>query len=411
MLIKKDNIISEFHKLSDLSKNKFKIFEEKNLQLMNEVENLNTIIANVNSKNEELKDIISEKERIIEELKLSRMDYDNQLKENNFQMLKKEDKIRLKYEDKENKLRQKHKEKEQLFNEEYISEIKSLANKIEEIKLDNDKLVYENFDLKDLIDNFETKYHEREREFRRELDQKADENAKLQRNVNEIHNEIQELEKIAEEKEKELNLKLRNKEHSEREFILLLAQKDKTIRESEEKLNNLNNALLDLETKERENILILENKETIIEQCRCKNDLLLEELRTLEQDYKNAQQTTSADLELASKQISELTKQKDCLIRENAEIRNSLVKATDKINELNELIEVEYQGLENQLLKEKALKENLERNLRELRRKYTINHEKLKSDNAQLRNLLEKKTIEYDNIITKYETKINKVSQ
>lgn len=187
-------MIGEFQKLTEVSKNKFKIFENSQLRLQDEINNLKNI-------NEELKERINEmaqrdfeKDQIIQDLKNSRENYDKIYEEQKIDLFKKEEKIRNKLEEREKELKHKLLEKEELLKDEYIEEIKNLNRHMESIKSENDKLKFDIIDLKSIIDDYENMKHEREIEFKREIILRDNEYEKQQKLIRQLHEEIDDLE-------------------------------------------------------------------------------------------------------------------------------------------------------------------------------------------------------------------------
>ncbi len=346
---------------------------------------------------------------MIQELKNARSAYDKIYEETKYELLKKEEKLRIKFEEKEKELRQKLKDKEDLLKEEYLQEIKSLTIKIDEIKTENDRIKFENIDLKGIIDDFENAKHEYEIEFKREILLRENDLEKLQKKIREMHSDIEELESKISEKANDHTVWLRNSEQNESKYIYQINTKDRKIKVLEDEIENLKSLVFDLQNNCRENELKAENRQKIIEQLKQKSEDSAQEVKNLENEIGSHQQNNMRELEQITIKISELTQDKENLLSENENLKNGLLKATNRIRDLNEIIELKYQGIENQLIKEKTLKQNIERKLKDLQKKYNYNHEKLLNENNDIKNELDKKQIETDNLITKYETKIHKV--
>jgi len=351
-----------------------------------------------------------EKDNTIQELKNSRNTYDKLLEESKYELLKKEEKLRIKFDEKEKELKHKLKEKEDHLKEEYLQEIKGLTKKMDEIKSQNDKLKFENIDLKALMDDFENNKHEREIEFKREMILKENDNEKLQKKLKELQNEIEDLERKISDKSNDFNSRIRTSEQNEGKFIYQINLKEKKIKELEEEIEILKNLVVDLQGACRENELKLENKQKIINQLKLTLEENAQEVKNLESEIGLLQQNNMRELEQITIKISDLSQERENLVLENEDLKSALLKATNRIGELNEIIELKYQGIENQLIKEKASKENIERRCKELQKKFNSNNEKLCSENNELKRVLEQKQIEIENILTKYETKIQKVT-
>lgn len=324
--------------------------------------------------------------------------------------MKKEEKLRIKFEEKEKELKQKLKEKEELLKEDFLTDIKNLTKKIDEIKNENDKLKFENIDIRAVIDDYENDKHEREIEFKRINLLRENDFEKLQKKDQGLHSEIEELESKLAEKANDFNSKIRNSEQNEGKFIYQLNSKDKKIKQLEDEIENLKNLVIDLQNVFRENELNAENKQKSISLLQQINEENAQEIKNLENEIGKIQQNNMKELELIAIKITELSHDKENLIIENEDLKNALLKATNRIRELNEVIEIKYQGIENQLIKENSAKENLERKVKDLQKKYSINQESLLNDINDFKNALDKKQIDMDNLVTKYETKIHKVN-
>jgi len=392
-----------------VSKNKFKIFENTNQRLNEEIANLNQVIEDLNLRLSEFSQRDIEKDNMIQELKNARNTYDKIFEETKYELLKKEEKLRIKFEEKEKELKQKFKEKEDILKEEYIQEIKGLTKKMEEIKSENDRLKFENIDLKASLEDQENYKHNREIEFKREILLRDNDYEKLQKKIREMQNDLEELENKLKEKGNDFNNKSRNWEQNEAKYVYQINSKEKKIKDLLEEVDNLKNLVIDLQSVCKEFEQKIENKQKIIDQLKQKNEESVQEIKNMESEIGEIQQNNMRELEQITIKITELSQEKDNLILENEDMKNALMKATNRIRELNEVIELKYQGIENQLVKERTMKENLERKFKDMQKKYNINHEKLIEEINDLKNVLDKKQIDMDNLVTKYETKIHKV--
>lgn len=407
----KDHLIGEFQKLTEVSKNKFKIFENTHQRLNEEINNLKIINEELKEKINEMSQRDLEKDNIIAELKNARENYGNMYEDQKLDLLKKEEKLRNKLEEKEKELKQKLKEKEEILKEEYIEEIKNLNRHMENIKSENDKLKFDIMDLRTLIDDYENSKHERELEFKREILLRDNEYEKQQKIIKELKSEVEFLEEKISEKANDFSMKIRNTEQNENKYIQQMNLKDKKIKENEEEINNLKNLILDLQSIERDLEIKLENKNNQMEQMKFKNEEKDNEIKNIETEMGEMQQLNMKELEKITHKFSDLTNDKENLLLENEDLKAALVKATTKIRELNELIEIKYQNIEMQLVKEKTGKENLERKYKDLQRKYNLNYDSLVNENSELKNNLEKMNIDMDNMATKFENKIQKVEE
>ena len=375
-----------------------------------EIANLNQAIEDLGSKLNDYSQRDVEKDNVIQELKNSRNSNDKIFEGTKYELLKKEEKLRIKFEEKEKELKQKLKEKEEKLKEDFLTDIKNLTKKIDEIKNEKDKLKFENIDIRAVIDDYENDKHEREIEFKRINLLRENDFEKLQKKDQEMHSEIEELESKLAEKANDFNSKIRNSEQNEGKFICQLNSKDKKIKQLEDEIENLKNLVIDLQNVFRENELNAENKQKSVSLLQQINEENAQEIKNLENEIGKIQQNNMKELELIAIKITELSHDKENLIIENEDLKNALLKATNRIRELNEVIEIKYQDIENQLIKESSAKENLERKVKDLQKKYSINQESLLNDINDFKNALDKKQIDMDNLVTKYETKIHKVN-
>jgi len=409
-LSKKNQLISELDKLSEVTKKKVQIFENVNRGLNEEIANLTQIIEELKFKLNEYSERNAEKDNLIQEVKNSRNSYDKIFEESKYELLKKEEKLRIKFEEKEKELKHKLKEKDENLKQDYLDEIKNLTKKMDEIKSENDKLKFENIDLRAAIDDCENAKHETEIEFKRINLLRENDFEKLQKKNFEMQTDIQDLEAKLADKANDFNAKIRHSEQSEGKFVFQLNAKEHKIKEYEDEIENLQNLVVDLQNVCRENELKVENKLKNIAQLQQKNEESAQEVKNLESEIGKIQKNSMKELELITFKITELSHDKENLIGENEDLKNALLKATNRIRELNEVIEIKYQGIENQLIKETSAKENIERKLKDLQKKYSLNHENFLNEISDLKNELENKRIDIDNLVTKYETKIHKVN-
>jgi hypothetical protein len=404
-------LIGEFQKLTEVSKNKFKIFENSQHRLQDEINNLKIINEELKEKINEMAQRDYEKDQIIQELKNTRENYDRIYEEQKVDLLKKEEKLRNKLEEREKELKNKLLEKEEILKDEYIEEIKNLNRHMEAIKSENDKLKFDIIDLKSILDDYENSKHEREIEFKREIILRDNEYEKQQKFIRQLHEEIEELEEKISEKTNDFSNKIRNTEQNENKYLQQINLKEKKIKESEDEINNLKNLIVDLQCSKRDLEIKIENKNNLLDQIKLKNEEKEKEIKNIENEMAEMQQLNMKELEIITHKFSDLTNDKENLLLENDDLKAALIKATTRIRELNEIIEIKYQNIEIQLVKEKTNKENIERKYKDLQRKYNLNYDSLVNENSELRNNLEKQSIDMDNMITKFENKIQKVKK
>lgn len=397
-LSNKDNIINEFHKLSEISKSKFKMFEETNLLLREENGSFKRHLDDLREKVQMLNNNDQMKENKMNEYKNIKFNLEKQIEDMNSEIFKKEEKIRAKFEEKERKIKEKFKDREDNLKNEYFKEINIINMSVEGYKLENEKLKIEIKNLKNLLEASENSLQENEIEFKKALDQKDKDYQKLQKNLKELQNDIHELESKYTDKTHEYQTKLKNAEETETKLLHQIQFKEKKFKELDEEFSQMRGYLMDLQASMREYEIKTDTKDKIIAQLKNQNKEILKEFNKKESEY-TYNEESKYDLGMKC----------NALFEENEELKENLLKASENLQKLNELIEDKYSGLEMNLHKEKSKNENNERKYREAMKKMKDNEQRLNQEIDSLKDLLVNQQDDFEKVRNRYDSKIQSV--
>lgn len=407
----KDNIINEFHNVSEITKNKFKILEDTNLGLRHDNQMLLEKLDEY--QNEVLPQIANAdriKEKKLTELKNLNYKLEKQVEELKFDLIKNEESIRSKFGEQEENMRRKSKEREENLKSQYMKEILSANLANETFRMENEKLKMEIRSLKNKIEDIESQNVDKDSEHKGIIQSKEKECDKLKRRIKEIENEIDELELKLKDKENESNLKLKSYEDNINKIQSQITVKDKRIKDLDGEINNLKSIILDLEHTIEEFEIKSENKDKVIEQLKNQNSEILREFNNKELEINQFEQGRSKEIDDFVDKFNELVTENTNLQDENEELRANLFQASEKLRELNDLIIDKYEGLELNYFKEKNNKDNLEKKFNSVIRKMKDKEKDLINELECVRILLEKKEEELENVRLKYKNKIQVVS-
>jgi hypothetical protein len=411
-LANKDEIINEFQNLSEISKNKFKMFEETNKQMKLENDHLQRSVNELQNKvipqmsqNEKLKD------GQIEDLRNTLIKMEKNIEENKTDVFRKEEHLKVKLEEKERILKNKTREREESIKNDYLKELSSLNITIQNIKCENEKLNSEIKKLRNDNEEVELSMNEKESEYKKHFEQKERELEKFKRQFKQTEKELSEFEAKLNEKQIEHASKMKLYEEKVSKLNILISEKDKKIKSLNEEIKSLNSIVADLKGTLKESEIKFENKDRIIDQLKNQNSEILKEFNRKESEIASFHEERIIEGNEYSDKIAKLENDRNILIEDNEELRNSLNQASDKLREMNDLIIDKYQKLELDYQKEKLNKENMEKRYKDIIKKMKVNEQEILNELGMMREAVEKKDNEYDNEKLKFENKIHKVSK
>lgn len=349
------------------------------------------------------------KETKIEELLSLKNTLERSADGNKMEVVQKEEKFRSKFEEKEKQLVQKYKEREESMRTEYVKEVSQINSSVETYRLENEKLKIQVKNMQKLIDESENTLHEKEIEFKHSLDSKDKEYEKLQRALKDVQRSVHELESKYNEKQADYVSKCKNFEELEQKLFSKASNKDKKLKDSEDEVSACKNFILDLQANIKEYEIRSDNKDKMIEQLKNQNSEILREFNRKEFEYSSTDDNRNKDIQELLLKLNELNHEKNEVLQENEELRINLVHASDKLREMNDMIEDKYRGLEMNFMKEKNTRENSERKYKDALKRSRDKETNLFNENNTLKQVLAEREEEMNTMRLRYENKLQTV--
>lgn len=394
-LVTKDKINQEFQTLTQMTVNKFKHFEDINTNLT--IDNQSLI--------KELKEI---KEKIAS---ITSSDYTAPNKfDIDIEVLKIQDNYQRYFEEQTKKLILKYEKTEDDQRERHKLELKELK---EYLAKSNDELIAskkEVLTFKRRLEEQEKYFKDKEFEFKIEFEDKQKEVEGLVGSVKSSQKEIKDINSEFRNKIAEAVSKIRSMEERENRLLIELDAKSKKIEEMKleilEKINN--EKAYDKIIKEKAKRL--EELEQLLKQANETNDELRNLIQAKNQEHLVSEEKAKEDVVILLSSLEEMKAENERVSTEAEEIRDKLFEAQGAVNELNNLIEDKYQGLEVMLVKEINQKESLQANLNETLKKNKINEERTQIKMNQIKKNYNSLLEDYENLREKYDSKVQFVS-
>lgn len=385
------------------------MFEETNSGIRTENENLKKFVNELKEKIRESSEKEKSTQLKLNELLAFKSNCESTMDEQKLNLVQKEDRYRAKFEEKERQIVQKHKEREESLKAEYIKEISQIYNDIETYRIENEKLKIELKNVNKKVDESDNIIHDKEGEFKRITDSKDKEYEKLQRTLKELQREIHDLELKYNDKTQEFANKYKNFDEIENKLYNISQNKDRKIKESDDEMNNLKNFIFDIQANIKEHEIRSENKDKMIEQLKNLNSEILQEYNRKELEYNSHEDNRAKEFNDVLNKFNELNLEKNDILQENEELRSNLLHTSEKLREMNELIENKYHGLETDYQKEKTAREGTEKKYKEAIKKMKDRHNSVLNENNSLKQLLMQREEETNTLRLKYENKIQTV--
>jgi chromosome segregation ATPase len=406
----KDNIITEFQKYGEMTKSKFKAFEDSNQLIKDDNENLKRFLAEYKERIEDLEGNEKAKDHRIAHLMSEKMNLENSLDERKLDLIHREDDLRVKYEDKEREVKGKYKEREENLKKDYISEISSINTTLELLRIENEKLKIEIKGLKRVVEDSESLIEEKEHEFIRVNEIKDLEYEKLQKTLKELLNDIQDFENKYNDKNTDIVAKFKRFEENESQLYDQLSGKQKRIKQLEDEMNGYKNYILDLQANLKEYEIIIENKEKLIDQLKTQLEEIVKELQKKEIELAHTDDLKHKEMNDICDRVNSLSDEKDAILKENDDLRKNLEHAAEKMKELTGLIDDKYKIIESNYQLEMNGKQKIENKFRAMIKQLQDNEDKMMKENSALKDLLSHKDMDIEKLRMGYENKVQKVS-
>ena len=391
----KDTSIQEFVNLITTFKDKFLKFEEKNNELKKE--------------NELLKQKLSVYEKTIKNEQVKTQKTEAGLKNAKFFETHIKE-LQDDYADKEFKLNQKYSEKENKLKNEFANEINKLQKKLDEIKVENEKLKYDLSNQNLEIESLQTQIEDKDYEHSTNLNRKEKDNRRLQEKIEEFEKKIYYMENSRKDRIESLEQQIIELKDENANLLSEINTYKEKVNEQQGDILNLNHNIEMLTNDTQQYKIGLNNKDLLVEQLKVQIEQLSEELNQRDIDIQNYEQNKQNNLSEYSDQITLLMKEKNELENQKAELTESLSLATDQLNKLKDLIEDKYYNIEANLFKETMKNENLEKKYKNILKQMKNKERSLFEENKSLRDIISEKELEKSQMELNYQNQMQNMS-
>ena len=391
----KDAIIGEFNALTEKSTEKFRQLEEKNDSLK--------------KTNDNLLSQISDYENQVKLLKLKNDQYESNTK--NISLYQEHiNELQNEYAQKEMKLNRKYQEKENSIKNEFIGEITKLTKELEELRAENGKLKFDVSNLKINIQTINSQNEDKEYEHTAIINKKDKEIKKLKDRIEEYDKKANDIENYSKEKETIALSEIEKLKEDNDNLTTELNRKNESVFDLEAQLENLTQNFDSLSNQIKESKIEIENKSTLIEQLKNQNEELQKEIAARDNELELLDQNKQKDNKDYNEQVGALIKEKNHLEMVNAELSDNLGLANQKIKEFNDFITDKYNSLKQTLYKETTKNENLDKKYKGIIKQLKMKEKKLFEENKSLKDLLNEKDIEKEQMEYHYQNELKNVS-
>ena len=394
-LASKDNLISQYESTVTISKDKINQLSQAAEKLKNE----NEILS---SKNNDL-------EAEIKSLQMGQNE--SKAKAPSIELIQQHmEDLQKEYSQKEIKLNKKYQEKEENLRKDFLAEISGLNKEIEELREENAKLKFENSDHNVALEKLNNEFDEKNFEYNAEITKKEKEISRLNEQIKDHQKKCEDLETQFDQKNTFNEENVRNLKEERDTLLAELDEKDKKIFEDEteiEKLSNEINILKEEVARKNESLM---NKD--LNNDKLKNQIILLEnsLNERDNEIEIKDQNTQKEFSEQNFALTNLVQEKNQLLEEKAELENSLNQATAKIMELNDIIQDNVSFYQSDRYKENEKNENLQKKLRGIIKQLKFREKTLSEENERLKNIVNEKENEKQQIETSYQNELNNIS-
>lgn len=396
-LASKDNLISQYEAVIQTSKDKILSLNQTMDKLKYENNSLQTKNMNLESE--------------IKSLKAMRNEQQDTKKNPSLEMMQEHiNDVKNECAQKESKYIKKYQEKEESLRKEFLNEISSLNKEIEELRAENGKLKFENTNQAVQIEKINSEHDEKNYEVTSTLNKKDKEISKLNDQIKEKEKKIEDLENDFEQKNLFNEECIRNLKEEKESLISELEVKDGKINEEEYEITKLNNDLNLLKEEIKRKDENLRTKDLNNDKLRNQIELLENSIREKENEYDAVNQDNQREFSEKNIAINQLVQDKNLLLQEKTDLENSLTMATNKIVELNEMIQNKFGYLENEKFRENEKNEIEKKKLLGMIKQLQFKEKTLTEENEKLKEVLDKKETERQQMEMTYQNELNNIS-
>ena len=391
----KETILAEFQSLTAKSTEKLKLMQEN-------VDNLKKVNANLVSQIDEYENQLK-----AEKLKNESMESNSK----NIALYQEHiNELQNEYTEKETKLAKKYQEKETTLKTEYLNEISKLTKQLEDLRVENEKLKFDISNLKINIDTINSKHEDEEYETKAILNKKDKEIKKLKDKLDEYAKKHSELENTLKEKETVVGTDIEKLRDEIEALTIEINKKNENIYDLEAQVESLHQNLEAAMNDAKHNKEALDNKNTVIDQLKNQADELQKEIAARDSELELLEQAKTNENKEYNDQMAQVIKEKNDLELYNAELSDNLSQASQKIKELNDFITDKYNSLNQSLFKERSRNDNIEKKYKGAIKNLRMREKSLIEENKQLKELLNEKDIEKEQMEYQYQNEIKNMS-
>jgi chromosome segregation ATPase len=359
-----------------MSQDKFNKYEEANLDLKREIENLKKQIELKQNEVNDVKILSNRQETIIKNAEIYKENINNMQND----ISNKEKELMKNFQNRENKLRNN-----------FISENNKLNTKLDEFRIENEKLKFEISNLKLQIENLQSQIEEKNFEHDSELKKLEKENKKQNEKINEYEKKIPELESILENKSIDYESLISSLKLDNSNLLNELNVYKEKLVEAQGQILNQNHDIEILSIEASQNKINLSNKDAIIEQLKRQIEELGNEINEKENDLKFHYENKENDHVDFTKKINDIMKEKAKLETEKIELEHNLSIATEELKKMKDFIN-------QSAFKENLKKEEIEKQYKNIINQMKNKEKKLYQENLCLRNTINEKDCKIQNM-------------
>ena len=372
----KNKIICEFQSLVKMSQDKFNKYERANSDLKREIENLK---KEIELKENEVNDAINlsnRQEKIIK---------NTEIYKENMNIIQND------LSNKEKELIQNFQSREFKIRNNFMNENNKLNVKLDEFRIENERLKFDISNLKLQIDNLKSQLEEKDFEHDSEIKKLEKENKRLNDKLNECEKKIPELESTLQNKSIDYETLISNLKLDNSNLLNELNVYKEKLVEAQGQILNQNHDIEILSIEASQNKINLSNKDAIIEQLKRQIEELGNEINEKENDLKFHYENKENDHVDFTKKINDIMKEKAKLETEKVELENNLTIATEELKKMKDFIN-------QSVFKENLKKEEIEKQYKNIINQMKNKEKKLYQENLCLRNTINEKDCKIQNM-------------
>ena len=380
----KNKIICEFQSLVKMSQDKFNKYERANSDLKREIENLK---KEIELKENEVNDAINlsnRQEKIIK---------NTEIYKENMNIIQND------LSNKEKELIQNFQSREFKIRNSFMNENNKLNVKLDEFRIENERLKFDISNLKLQIDNLKSQLEEKDFEHDSEIKKLEKENKRLNDKLNECEKKIPELESTLQNKSIDYETLISNLKLDNSNLLNELNVYKEKLVEAQGQILNQNHDIEILTIESNQNKINLSNKDAIIEQLKKQIEELGNEINDKENDLKFHLENKQNEQFDYTQKLNDIMKEKAKLESEKAELTNNLTIATEELRKMKNFIN-------QNAFQENLRKEELENQYKSIINKMKMNEKKLHNENLCLKNTINEKDCKIHNMSVNFQNNL-----